>query len=90
MLPGELLLAAYGLFEAALEAALPETDAVYVRLQIKDGVLTLRMELDSPRACLAKDAMGETVAALHGTLETALEDQTEYVCLTLPAGGGKA
>lgn len=90
VLPGELLLAAYGLFEAALEAALPETDAVYVRLQIKDGVLTLRMELDSPRACLAKDAMGETVAALHGTLETALEDQTEYVCLTLPAGGGKA
>ena len=25
-----------------------------------------------------------------GMLETALEDQTEYVCLTLPAGGGKA
>ena len=90
VLPGELLLAAYGLFEAALEAALPKTDAVFVRLQIKDGALTLRMELDSPRACLAEDTMGETVAALHGTLETALEEQTEYVCLTLPAGGGEA
>ena len=87
VLPGELLLAAYGLFEAALEAALPETDAVFVRLQITDSALTLRMELNSPRACLAEDTMGEMIAALHGTLETALEEQTGYVCLTLPAGG---
>ena len=45
------------------------------------------MELNSPRACLAEDTMGEMIAALHGTLETALEEQTGYVCLTLPAGG---
>ncbi len=87
LLQGELLLAAYGLFEAALEAALPQTDAMLVRLQLSGGVLTLRMELNSPRACLAKDAMEETVTALGGTLETALEEQTEYVCLTLPIGG---
>ena len=48
------------------------------------------MELNSPRVCLEKNAMVETIAALHGTLETALEEQTEYVCLTLPAGGAEA
>lgn len=84
---GETLLLAYALFEAALEAALPETDAVLVRLRFADDGLTLQMELNAPRSRLEEKTLQEAINAQHGTLTVASEEQTEYICLTLPLGG---
>lgn len=84
---GEKILLAYEIFEAAVEAALPRTDAILVNTIVSDGSLTLRMELNAPQAVLAKDCMCEKIATQGGALEVETEGETEYVTLIFPAGG---
>lgn len=87
MLPGGGVLAAYTVFEAVLEAGIPGADAVLVDISVSDTGLSLRMELNSPREQPAAEELRERLAPLRGELEVELEQQTEYVCLTLPLGG---
>lgn len=89
-LTGERALLAYALFEAALEAALPQTDAVLVYLQLQDGGLTLRMELNRPRTTVAPAVLQQEIAAQQGSLQTEREGATARLCLTLPAGGAES
>lgn len=85
--PCEVLLLAYEVFEAALEAALPGADTVLVDLKCADSGLKLRMELNAPRENLPEDFMSGKIAALHGTLERETDQQTESITLFLPTGG---
>ena len=84
---GEAILTAYEVFEAVLEAGIPGTNAVLVNLDIAEGCLTMRMELDAPREILNTDVMAEKVNTLHGRLDVEVEMQTEYVTLVLSTGG---
>ena len=87
MLGGEALLLAYALFEETLEAALPDTDALFVRLCFVDGRLTLQIELNAPSNLLPEKTLQAEINAQHGTLTIEREEQTEYICLILPLGG---
>ena len=87
MLGGEAILLAYALFEETLEAALPDMDALFVRLRIDDGRLTLQMELNAPSSFLPEKTLQAEIHAQHGTLTIETEEQTEYICLILPMGG---
>ena len=84
---GEKILLAYEVFEAAVEAALPRTDAILVNTVASEGSLTLRMELNAPQSLLAKDCLYEKISAQGGALEVETEGKTEYVTLIFPAGG---
>lgn len=93
--PGECILLLYELFEDVLEAALPKvqdeptgTDAVLVYLESTGGGLSLHMTLNAPRDLPQTGLLESRTAQLHGTLEITTDEQTEYVSLVLPAGGG--
>lgn len=84
---GEKLLAAYAVFEAALEAALPDVDAVIVALTISEGTLTLRMELNAPSRLLTREEAEKSLGLPQTTVRVEAEDTTEYLTLAIPAGG---
>lgn len=84
---GEKLLLAYATFEEVLEAALPATDAVLLRLSFEGGGLSLRMELNAPSKHFTASTLQNTLAALQCKLEITSEEQTEYVCLVIPGEG---
>ena len=84
---GEKLLAAYAVFEAALEAALPDVDAVIVALMISEGTLTLRMELNAPSCLLSREEAEKALGLPQATVRVEAEDTTEYLTLAIPAGG---
>lgn len=87
MFSGKCLLTAYELFEAALEAAVPGADAVLVNLIISEDELVLRMTFNTPRELLREDFIQKEIGELGGTLGTEADQQTEFICLSLPAGG---
>ena len=89
LLAGESILLAYALFEETVEASLPNANAVLVSLSVADGELTLRMEVDAPNDLLPRDTLYQEISLQRGTLEIASEENTEYVCLNLPAGGAE-
>lgn len=89
LLVGDCLLLAYALFEEAVEASLPDANAVFVSLSVADGGLTLRMELNAPKELLPKDTLHHEISSQCGTLEIVSEETTEYICLNLPAGGAE-
>ena len=86
-LSGAVILTTYEIFEAVLEAAIPGTNAVLVNLEISDGGLQMRMELNTPKGMLNKSFMEETIKSLNGRLDIEAEQRTEYVSLILPSGG---
>ena len=89
LLDGECVLLAYALFEEAIEASLPDANAVFVSLSVADGGLTLRMELNAPKNLLPRDTLHHEISAQGGTLEIVSEETTEYICLRLPEGGAE-
>lgn len=89
LLAGECVLLAYALFEEAIEASLPDANAVFVSLSVADGGLTLRMELNAPKDLLPQDTLHQEISSQCGTLEIVSEETTEYICLNLPAGGAE-
>ena len=89
LLDGECVLLAYALFEEAIEASLPDANAVFVSLSVADGGLTLRMELNAPKKLLPRDTLHHEISAQGGTLEIVSEETTEYICLRLPEGGAE-
>ena len=84
---GEYILLAYEVFEAALEAAIPGTDAVLVNLKISNDYIRLRIVMNSPAEILSQDFMAEKLSSLCGTLEVEQEQDTEYISLVLHSGG---
>ncbi len=84
---GEKLLAAYAVFEAALEAALPKVDAVLVTLTITEGMLELRMELSAPSRLLTQEEAEKSLGLPHATVKVEAEDTAEYLTLLIPMGG---
>ncbi|MGM9554720.1 MAG: histidine kinase N-terminal 7TM domain-containing protein [Faecousia sp.] len=89
LLDGECVLLAYALFEEAIEASLPDANAVFVSLSVADGGLKLRMELNAPKNLLPRDTLHHEISAQGGTLEIVSEETTEYICLRLPEGGAE-
>lgn len=89
LLPAGCVLAAYSVFEAAVEAAIPGARALLLNLEVRGGA-TLRMELSGPRALLPPDFMAGELAALGGTLELETEESTAFITLRFPEGGADA
>lgn len=87
VLSQECGLAAYEVFENVLEAVIPGTNAVLVDLALSDTALCLRMELNQPGQVFEESGLRDTLAALKGTVNTEVDQNTAYVCLTLPLGG---
>ncbi len=94
-LAGNQVLLAYQIFEAVLEAAIPGADALMLSLEVQkqdiDGGFPgflLRMELNAPREPFASPALTREVLALGGSLRSEIEQNTEFVSLFLPGGGG--
>lgn len=88
-LSGEVVLLTYQLFEAALEAALPDTGAILVHLELNGETLCLRMEFHSPRKLLSKACMVEKVERHGGILKIEKDGKTQYITLSLSSGGGE-
>ncbi|MGN1112359.1 MAG: histidine kinase N-terminal 7TM domain-containing protein [Acutalibacteraceae bacterium] len=86
-LSGECILLIYEVFESALEVSIPGSDAVLVNLDILRDYINLRIEINAPGKTLPQSIMAERINALGGTLETEIEQQTEYISLILPSGG---
>ncbi|MGN0372748.1 MAG: histidine kinase N-terminal 7TM domain-containing protein [Enterocloster sp.] len=82
-------LLAYELFEEVLEAAVPGADNLLVYGMAAEESLTLRMEVHAPGKHLENEEWEKRTAAFGGTLETEIDEDTEYVTLVLPAGGEK-
>lgn len=87
LLFGDSVLAVYELFETALEAAIPGADALLVNMDIRDGMLSLRIEINAPREILSEDLSRGMLTRLGGTMDVTTEQRTEYISLTLPVGG---
>lgn len=87
---GEAVLLAYALFQAALEAGIPDVSTLLVDLKLSADRLLLQMELNKPREPLSSSFMAEELSSLHGSLEVELEEETENIVLCLPRGGAPA
>lgn len=87
MIPGEYVILVYELFEAALEAGLPDTNAVLVNLDILEDSVSFNMEMSSPKKILFNTQMIEKIKELGGTVEIETEGDTEYVSLHMMWGG---
>lgn len=86
-LSGHVVMLAYEILEAVLEASVHSADHILVYLNVSESSLILRMELNVAEAIFFDGSMGKKTAELGGTLEIEKEDATEYLTLTLPAGG---
>ena len=84
---GEKLLAAYAVFEAVLEAALPDVDAALVTLTISEATLELRMELNAPSRLLTQAEAERALGLPQAAVRVDAEGLTEYLTLLIPAGG---
>ena len=87
MLGVEQALLAYDLFEGVVEETLPGTRDLLVYLSVTEEQLILRVERSGSGAAFAGDSYAERISALDGSLENEEDEGTQYVCLTLPAGG---
>ena len=87
LLEGGLALLAYDLLEAVLEAVLPGARDLLVYLSASEGGLILRVEHSGGDARFDGKEFLERVRAQDGSLEMESDEGTQYVCLTLPAGG---
>ena len=86
-LPGDWILLCYRIFETVMETVIPCVKAVLVSMDTTGDSLVLRMELDSPKVSLPSDFMQQEIKALHGSLEIERDRNTEFISLSLPAGG---
>lgn len=86
LLPAPVVLLIYLLFEAVLEAALPDLDALLIRLEVSDAV-TLRMELSGSFQPFDAASCSQRLAPLHGTLTVEQDAETEFITLIVPKGG---
>lgn len=86
LLPAPVVLLIYLLFEAVLEAALPDLDALLVSLEVSDAV-TLRMELSGSFQPFDAASCSQRLAPLHGTLTVEQDAETEFITLIVPKGG---
>ena len=88
-LPVEAAVFMYELFEEVLEAALPEVQAVLVTLRVMASNVAFYIEMEKPSRLFAQKY--ETQAEnLGGKIEVEYSENTEYVTLNLPVGGGGA
>lgn len=79
-LPARLVLAAYDLFEAVLEAAMPTLGAFYALLGAEDG-FSVTLSLDDDTLPLDEDAWRDTLSPLGAALSVAREDDTAVIRL---------
>ena len=86
LLPAPVVLLIYLLFEAVLEAALPDLDALLISLEVSDAV-TLRMELSGSFQPFDAASCSHRLAPLHGTLTVEQDAETEFITLIVPKGG---
>ncbi|MBQ6586941.1 MAG: hypothetical protein IJH83_09100, partial [Coriobacteriales bacterium] len=85
---GQLLILAYDLFEAAIDAALPSLQAVMVDLYVDCDLLMLKLVLDGGTADLPANWEAQRIAAVGGRLDLTHEDESFFARLGLPLGGG--
>ena len=86
LLPAPVVLLIYPFFEAVLEAALPDLDALLVSLEVSDAV-TLRMELSGSFQPFDAASFNQRLTPLHGTLTVEQDAETEFITLIVPKGG---
>lgn len=86
-LEGEVVLLAYKCFETLLEAVIPGVNAILVNLYILEAELSMQIELDASFKILSEKGMKKEITAIGGTLNIETEGQTQYISLSLPAGG---
>ncbi len=87
---GGTAMLAYEVFEAVIESAVPGADNILVYLNITEDCLCMHMEVNMPKEIISDTLINDKIAALGGELEIETEENTEYVTLTLPSGGGKS
>ena len=83
--PSAFLIAAYDLFEAALEAALPNLGAYYVTMEAKDG-FSVTLALSNGDIPLDTAAWQEMLAVTGGTLTARQEDDTTRIIVSVGEG----
>lgn len=86
MFRGEKILLAYEVYQAVLEAGIPTVDAMLVNVNVSSKGITLNMQLNSPKEILPQYFQKEAIEEINGTLTVDMEEDTEYVTLTLPGG----
>ena len=79
ILKPELALFLYDMFQAALEAALPETAAVFVKLSVEDGELTFFMDIGFPRVAFDGDWNAAQRKELGGTIRVESFEDCELI-----------
>ena len=85
---GNIILAAYRIFERIIEAAVLSTDAVMVNIDA-DELFKMRIEVNNPGRKADDNMEKEEINRLSGILNVFMEDNTEYVSLSIPIEGGK-
>lgn len=87
MIPGQIALTAYEIFEDILESVIPGTDAILVILKISEDILQMRMTLDRPGGAFDAEKWNNRAGTPQMTLHTEIEQDTAYIDLVLPLGG---
>lgn len=85
--PGEKLLAAYDVFEEAIEYAVPDTDAVFVILEANGRDLSLHININAPRNYISESMVQKYLCDTGGTIEIEQDEQSEIITLRFPGGG---
>ena len=88
-LDSELVIFIYELFEEALEKAMPDLNAVFVTMSVRNQELKFYMEIGLPRQLLEDNWNCETVTKLNGQLAVDYSDDSEFVTFTAKMGGAK-
>ena len=83
---GQLLILAYDLFEAAIDAALPGLRAVMIDQYVDRDLLMLKLVLDGGSDDLPADWEADRIDAVGGRLDLTHEDESFFVRLGLPLG----
>ncbi len=81
MLPGELLILAYELFERVLETAYPVFYTMFVEIRAKES-FEMQISLDSPGIPLSADWKKDELMRYGAALSLRYEDETAYIRLS--------